>query len=154
MSKNFVGIIIQVILIIVGYVFMALYYVGLIDTSRAQTVLLNEAQLVIDKIADSKEITQADLDDYALAFASTSIPVKFTIIRKVKAVNPDPLSTTIPKRTITTWIPTNNIQNWEQGDIVVIKVEQLGNSFSQDFAQRVLHAQISKVNFQLSKMVR
>ena len=83
MSKNFVGIIIQVILIIVGYVFMALYYVGLIDTSRAQTVLLNEAQLVLDKIADSKEITQVDLDDYALAFASTSIPVKLICVTDI-----------------------------------------------------------------------
>ena len=154
MAKNFVSVIIQVILIIVGFVFMALYYIGLIDTSRAQTVLLNEAQLVLDKISDSKEITQADMDDYALAFASTSVPVKFAIIRKVKAVNPDPLSTTIPKRTITTWIPTNNINNWEQGDIVVVKVEQLGNSFSQDFARRVLGAQINKIDFQLSRMVR
>lgn len=154
MARNFVGSIILAILVIVGFVFMPLYYISLIDIAKSQEVLLYEAELILDKIADTRVVTESDMKDYTLAMAQTSIPINFRIIKEVKEVSPDPLSKTVPKRTFTTWVSSENIDVFHRGDIVTIEVKQAGNSFMQDFSAKALRLFIPKVDFKLSKMVR
>lgn len=154
MSKNVVGTVILVALIVVGFLFMPVYYMAQVDMARSQEQLLSEVQLFIDKVSDTKEITNKDLEDFTLAMASTSIPVKFEVTREVRQVNPDPLSTTNPKKTITNWIPTDDISKFHTGDIVTVEIEQVGENLYQSFARRVLGMYTPTVEFRLSRMVR
>ena len=154
MSKNVVGTIILTAVIIVGFLFMPFYYTAQIDMARSQEVLLNEVQLFIDKVADTHVITEEDLEDFTLAMASTTIPVKFEIFREARQVNPDPASHETPKATYTTWVPTDEIYNYDDGDIIIIRVSQIGENFYQSFSKRALGMYTPEVDFTLSRMVR
>lgn len=154
MSKNFVGNIILLAIVVAGFLFMPIYYAGQVDMARSQEVLLNEVQLFIDKVADTHQITDADLDDFTLAMAGTTVPVKFEIYREARQVNPDPASTTIPKKTYTSWVPTDDIRSYDNGDIIIVTVSQIGSNFYQSFSSRALGMYTPKVNFTLSRMVR
>jgi hypothetical protein len=154
MSKNFIGSVILVAIIVVGFLFMPIYYMAQIDMSRAQEELLNETQLFIDKVADTKKITQRDLEDFTLAMAGTTVPVKFEIIREVHQVNPDPASTTTPRATYSSWVPVDDISKFNDGDILIVRVDQIGKSLYQSFTVRALGMYTPEVDFTLSRMVR
>lgn len=153
MSKHFIGITILVAIIVVGFLFMPNYYNGQIDTARAQEELLNEVNLFLDKVADTKQITKADLEDFTLAMSGTSIPVKFEIVREARQVNPDPASTTIPKKTYTTWVPTDDIYAYDDGDVIKISVSQIGMNFYQSFSMKALGMYTPEVDFTLARRV-
>lgn len=154
MSKNFIGTVILLSIIVVGFLFMPVYYAAQIDMAKAQEELLNETQLFLDKVADTKVITDKDLEDFTLAMAGTTVPVKFTIYREARQVNPDPASTTIPKATHTTWVPTDDIYRYDDGDIIIVEVTQIGENFYQSFSLRALGMFTPKISFRLSRMVR
>ena len=154
MYKDFVGTLVTLCLIVAGFLFLPSYYTAQIDMAKSQEIILNETQLFLDKVADTREITQADLDDFTLALASTSIPVEFEIQRKAKMWNPDPASNTIPKATITAWVPTENIYEYESGDIIKVTVKQVGENFYQSFSLRALGMFTPEVEFTLGRMVR
>lgn len=154
MSKNFIGTVILVAVVVAGFLFMPVYYMAQIDMARAQEELLNETQLFLDKVADTHKITEADLEDFTLAMAGTTVPVKFEIFREARQVNPDPASTTVPKATYTSWVPTDQIYEYDNGDIVIIRVSQVGDNFYQSFSIRALGMYTPRVDFTLSRMVR
>ena len=154
MSKNFIGTVILAALVIAGFLILPAYYTAQIDTAKAQEVLLNEVQNFLDKVADTHEITEKDLEDFTLAMASTSIPVTFEIYRDARQVNPDPASVEIPRPTYTAWVPTDEIYWYEDGDIITVEIKQVGENFYQSFSKRALGMFTPKVEFSLSRMVR
>lgn len=154
MAKNFIGTIIICAIVVVGFLFMPTYYMAQIDMARAQEELLCEVELFLDKVADTKIITEDDIKDFTLAMAGTSVPVTFEILREARQVNPDPTSITIPKKTYTTWIPTDDIYEYDDGDIIIVRVEQVGQNFYQSFSRRALGMYTPEVEFTLSRMVR
>lgn len=154
MSKNIIPQLLLTALVIAGFLFMPIYYSSLIDMAKSQEILLNEVQLFIDKVSDTNIITQADLEDFTLAMSGTSIPIKFEIFREARQVNPDPASTTIPRKTYTTWVPTDEIYEYDDGDIIIIDVDQVGKNFYQSFSLRALGMYTPEVSFRLSRMVR
>lgn len=154
MGKNFIGAVILTAIVVVGFLFMPVYYMAQIDMARSQEELLNEVQQFLDKVADTKEITKADLEDFTLAMAGTTVPVKFEIFREARQVNPDPASTTIPRKTYTSWIPTDDIYTYDDGDNIIIRVSQIGDSFYQSFSIKALGMYTPRVDFTLGRMVR
>lgn len=154
MSKNFIGTIVLAAIVVAGFLFMPTYYMSTIDMARSQEELLNEVELFLDKVADTHIITEADLEDFTLAMAGTTVPVKFEILREARQVNPDPASTTTPKATYTSWVPTDEIYSYDSGDIIIVRVSQVGDSFLQSFSSRALGMFTPRVEFTLSRMVR
>lgn len=154
MSKSFIGTIIQIAIIVVGFLMLPIYYMGVIEMAKAPEVLLNETQLFLDKVSDTKKITKADLEDFTLAMSSTSVPVKFEIFKEIHQVNPDPTSTTDPKATYSTWVPEDDIYNYKSGDIIIIRVDQIGKNLYQSFSIKSLGMYTPEVDFHLSRMVR
>jgi hypothetical protein len=129
---------------------------------KAYDIISNEVQLFLDKARDTKYITETDLKDFTLAMGSTSIPIKFEILRETRQVNPDPA--TGNTATYTSWVPIdhvapnpnpNNIYSkLDTGDIIIIRVSQNGDSFYQSFAIKALGMYVPKIEFTLSRMVR
>ena len=152
MLKNFVGNIVILAVVVVGFLFMPIYYMAQIDMARSQEEILSEVQLFLDKVADTHVITEADLEDFTLAMSSTSIPVKFEVIREERQVNPDPASTT--GGTHTTWVPSDDIYSYEEGDIIIVRITQIGKNFYQTFSFKGLGMYTPELNFTLSRMVR
>lgn len=153
MLKDFVSAVVVILLILFLFFISPMYSAGQIELARAQDQALNTVQLFLDKIADTREITDEDLDDFSLALASI-LPLKYEITREAKQVNPDPASTTIPKATYTSYVPVDNYKVYDQGDIVTIRVEQVGSTLYQTFTTTVLRMYIGEVDFKLSRMVR
>ena len=153
MSKNFIGTIILLLIIVVGFIFMPMYSMAQIDTARAQEEILNDVTLLLDKIKDTKKLTDNDLKDFTLAMGSTSIPISFVIIREVREVNPDPASVTVPKETYTAWVRIDDNSYYENGDIVTVQVQQRGSNFYQAFSLKALGMYTPKIEFSLSRMV-
>lgn len=154
MAKNFIGTIILVAVVVIGFLFMPAYYMAQIDMARAQEQLLNEVQLFLDKVADTHVITEKDLEDFTLGMAATTVPVKFEIYREARQVNPDPASHETPKSTYTSWVPTDEIYTYDDGDIIIVEVSQVGENFYQSFSKRGLGMFTPQVKFRLARMVR
>lgn len=154
MSKSFVGIIVLMAIIIVGFLFLPIYYIGQIELARSQEVILNETQLFLDKVSDVKKITKADLEDFTLGMNSTSVPIKFEIFREVHQINPDPTSTTDPKETYSTWVPVDDIYTYNSGDIIKVRVDQIGKNLYQSFSLRTLRMYTPEIDFDLARVVR
>lgn len=154
MSKNFIGVILLCALVVYGYYIMPIYFTTQIDMAKSQEIILNETEYFLDKVADTREITEKDLEDFTLGMASTIVPINFEIRREEKQVNPDPASTKVPKTTHTTWVPSEDIYNYNTGDIIIITVEQIGQSYGQSFSNKALHMFTPEIEFTLSRMVR
>lgn len=154
MSKNFIGTVILTAIVIAGFLFYSIYNTSQIDFARAQEELFNEVHLFLDKVADTKQITKADLEDFTLAMSGTTIPIKFEIVREARQVNPDPASITVPKKTYTTWVPTEDIYRYDDGDFLKITVTQTGKNFYQSFSASALGMYTPEIEFTLGRMVR
>lgn len=154
MRKGFIGSIVFGIVTVYAFFVLTIYYTGVIEYARAEEQIRTETSLFLDKVADTKEITKSDLEDFTLAMASSSIPVTFEIRRGQRQVNPDPASTTIPKKTHTTWVLTDDIYEYDDSDTISVEVKQIGSSFYQTFSARVLNMYISDVSLKMERMVR
>ena len=154
MSKNFIGVILTVCLVLAGFIVMPIYYMAQIDMARAQEEILNEVQLFLDKVADTHEITELDLEDFTLAMAGTSVPVTFEITKEKRQVNPNPAASGDEKPTHTTWVTDDDIYRYDDGDLIFVEIKQVGENFYQSFASRALGMYTPKVEFRLGRMVR
>lgn len=156
MSKNFIVITIILAIELFGNLFISVYCMAQIDIARAQEVIFNEVQMFLDKTSDTMVITTRDLEDFTLAMSSTSVPIKFTIIREARQVNPDPGAVAVDgvTPTYTTWVPVEDIYNYDDNDFIKVEISQAGSTFYQAFAERILRMYVPRIQFTLGRMVR
>lgn len=111
------------------------YGISCADWTRTQHQVLSEARNLVDEVIDSRELSASRLADFNLALAAQSVTFKSTIIREVKIVNPDPAN---PGRTYTTYLVTEDVNHYQQGDLITVKIEQIAPSNLEIISQRLL----------------
>jgi hypothetical protein len=155
MTKNFVGTVLVIIMVMLAFLGVPLYYTGITQYAKAQQQVLNETQIFLDKVADTGQLTQADLDDFTLGLQSY-LPVAYSVTKEERQVNPDPASTTPVKETYTSWVACDkdDIYDYSTGDIVTVEVRQTSDTLYQVLATKVFRQYVGNVDFKLSRMVR
>lgn len=133
--KNVISTVLSIIAIVLLLYVTPAYYTGAVQWAKSQSEALAYTRDLIDIVIDTRQLTEDVLNDYALNMSSTSEYFKYTIIRKVKCVMPDPVN---PGKTYSTYIVVDDISQYNQGDRIIVKVEPVGTSIYQIISHSVL----------------
>lgn len=151
MKISIPGVIVYLFLIIITLVAVPLYMISLAHWAKSETEMMSETAELIDKVIDTRTLTEDMLADFNLDLASKELNYKATIYREVKVVNPDP---TQAGKTYTAYVLADDITTWEQGDNIVVEVESVGESKFTTLAARLMGLHVGDSKFTLSGRVR
>ena len=133
MKMSIPSLVLSVIVVFVGLVIMPLYYISVVQWRNDYEAIHNEARNLVDRIIDTREYTDLMEQDFNLALASLNNTFTATVTREVRVVNPDGHG-----GTYTTYISTDDNEEYAQGDFVTVTVEQVGMSTWQSLSLRLL----------------
>lgn len=133
MKISISSLILSVIVVFVGLIVMPLYYISVVQWRNDYETIHNEARNLVDKIIDTREYTDVMEEDFNLAIATLNNTFTAKVTREVKVVNPDGAG-----GTYTTYIVTDDNDEYAQGDFVTVTVEQVGVSPWQALSLRLL----------------
>lgn len=117
-----------------------------LTTKRA---VLNEMTNFIDKVTDTRQISDLTLADFYLGCSSHGAVVDVKLDRYIKVVNPDGSG-----GTYTTYVLSDQITSWNRGDIIKVRVEAIDYTGAQRLMWYFLKLATPKLEFELSGMVR
>lgn len=133
MKISIPSLILSVIVVFVGLIVMPLYYISVVQWRNDYETIHNEARNLVDKIIDTREYTDVMEEDFNLVIATLNNTFTAKVTREVKVVNPDGAG-----GTYTTYIVTDDNDEYAQGDFVTVTVEQVGVSPWQALSLRLL----------------
>jgi hypothetical protein len=145
------GTVIGIILATFMLVIAPLYYIGIVEWARSQSEVMSDTTELVDKVVDTRVLTEDMRADFNLALASKVYNYRATIMRETKIINPDPLLT---GETYTTYVVTDNLSEWEQGDIITVEVEETGGNMFRVIAQGLLGLNIDDNSFRFTARIR
>ena len=150
--KDVIGNVITIITIGLLLIVMPMYYTGIIQWSRASVQALALTRGVIDEVIDTRTLSEDTLDDFALELAALSEQFTYKITRKALIIEPVPDK---PGETYSVYTVTDNITEYNQGDLIIIDVEQIGTNASLNFVRMFINVTSNEHgNFRLVGRVR
>lgn len=113
--------------------------------------IINEVSNLIDEVADTKTLTDDQLEDFYLGVSSYGPLVDAKVYRYVRVINPDPKN---PNKTYTTYVVTDNTSTWNQGDICKVKIDQIGYTGMQKFVMNTIGTMMPDFHYAQAGRVR
>ncbi len=150
MVKDIIGNVVSAIMIVVMLFVTPMYYVGIIQWARDESQALAWTRAVVDEIIDSKELVDSTLEEYNIKMASLSTYYNTTITRQKKITNP----AYDGDGTYTSYVTVDDNRHYDQGDLVIIHVKQIGAPLYQAIARVLLGAQMPSDEFTIPGRVR
>lgn len=123
----------------------------MMDEYTSRRSIVNEVTNFIDKVTDSKTLTDDMLEDFYLGVSSYGPLVDVTVTRMVKEVNPDPLN---PGETFTAYVVSDNIYEWNQGDFIKVDVEIIGYTGTEQFVMNTVGLMLPDFNYSEAGRIR
>ena len=162
MKLSVPALVISTIILFLGFIVMPTYYMGCVQWRDDMTIVQNSTRNFVDQIIDSGQITKDMEADFNLALASCSSMFTYEVVHEVKVTDPDPIlddpatpeDESDPYHTITKWVYTEDVVNFNTGDFVTVKVEQITTNFFQRIAANMLGMFYTKKDCTLTGMVR
>lgn len=151
MRSSVIGTVVSGILVILLLVVTPLYYIGIVEWAKAENEVIADTRNLIDEVIDTRVLTDDMMADYNLSLAAKSNYYRATITREVKVVNPDPLN---PGKTHTNYMVVDDITNWNKGDLITVKVEQVGTNYFRTISRAMLGLDIQSNDIQMTGRVR
>lgn len=151
MRNAIIGTVICFILAVVCLVVTPMYYIGIIEWARSESEVLSDARNLIDEVIDTRRLTEDMLADFDLALAAKSSYYRATITREVKVINPDPAN---PGQTYTNYIVMDKMDEWTQGDLIIVDIENIGTNIFRSMARIMLGMNIMDSDIRLVGRVR
>lgn len=131
------AIIILSILVIIELFTIPYYYTSITEYSIEVEEVISETKLLIDKVVDSKILTDDMVADFNISLASHQSDYVATIRRSRRVVILDTM-TPEPTDVVVTYVLVDNIKDYEQGDLITVTVNRIKPSRMQTFASRIL----------------
>lgn len=147
------SVIFGIIILFLGFIVLPIYYTGIIQWRDDMNIVQTETRNFLDKICDNHYISENALADYNLHLASCSSVYSYEIIREEMITNPRPDENSIAD-TSTTWIYTNNLEEFHRGDFVTIEVTPVSDNMFQRISAQFLAFVYGSRDFTLTEMVR
>lgn len=140
-----IGLVIVFFMMVVGPTLRSIQ----MDSISQRRQLYNEVTNMLDRITDTGDITNEALEDFYLGVAAQGVPVDVKIERYVKVVNPDGQGGTYYTYTI-----SDNINDWNKGDICKIKVKQIAETNAQKISYNLSKMYTKPIDFTFAGRVR
>lgn len=154
------SVVLTIILIILALVVTPIYYIGIMEWARSEYAVMTECRNLVDKVIDSRVLTDDMKEDFELALAAQPNTYSWTIYREVKVVNPDPADPADPAipgdvgGTYTSYQVVDDDSIYNQGDLITIKVEPVGNNFIRTMSMKMLGFTYSPNSYTFTGRVR
>ena len=153
MRNSTVGLIIGIVILFLGFNVQTIYFIGCIQWRDDVNTVQNATRNFVDSVIDTGEIAEDTLADFNLALASCQSTYAYKIYHEEIVTNPDP-TTGDPNATKTTWIYTDDLDNWNTGDFITVEVKQVSENFFQRISSSMLSMVFGNRDCTLSGMVR
>ncbi len=143
MKQTVPSIVVLLIAIVVAIVITPVYYIGIIQWRNDQEICIVEARNLADKIIDTRQYTTEMESDFNLALATMHGTYTGEVKREIMMVNPDPnydSSDPEASKTYTSYVVTDDLSHWNQGDYVTVTIKPVGHSLLQSISMRLLGA--------------
>lgn len=148
--NGFISKILGVVMCFVMIVMM-LANVMVSDQVQARRSIVADVTNFIDEITDTGVLDEKHLADLYLACSTYGPVVDVQVLRYVRVVNPDPKN---PGDTYTTYVGSDNIYQWNKGDLIKVKVTEVGPTGLASFLYNVFGLTMAPVDFSLAGRIR
>ena len=152
MRISIAGLATQVFILFISLVVLPVYFMSIIqyykDINRIQIAERN----FVDSVIDNRQVSDATLSELNISIAAVSTPVTVSIKREVRIVDPS----AVVGKVETQWVYVEWHQNddWNQGDIITVSVEQNNANIMQQLSSVFLGSGYNNLKMDLSAMVR
>lgn len=151
MKTSIPGMVFLMLLTALCLIVTPLYYISIIQYAKAENEMMSDVAGVIDRVIDTRNLTEDMIADLHLALAAKPMNYTLTITRETRVTNPDPNN---PGSTYTVYVIADDIYHYKQGDIITIRVEMFGESMMTQIAGKLLGMHLAKYDYQVSGRVR
>lgn len=117
----------------------------------ARRTIMNEMQTFIDETIDSRQVTDAQLEDLYLGISGLGPVLDVEVSRYVRVVDPDPK---IDGGIYTTYVYSDDNRVYNQGDKVKLRVHAIGYTGTQKVLRSTIGAWLPKIDYTFSARVR
>ena len=148
MRNSLTGLIMGIVVVFLSMFVLPLYFIGCVQWRDDMNTVQNSTRNFIDKVIDTRELSEDTVADFNLALASCSSTFSYTIYHEEIVTNPNGGST------LTTWIYTDNMVDWNQGDFITVEVKQVSQNFFQRISSMMIGLIYANKSCTMSGMVR
>lgn len=149
MRSSITGTVIGIVLLFYSMIVLPMYYLGCVQWRDDMNMVQNSTRNFIDKVIDTGEMSEDAVADFNLALASCSSTFSYKIYHEQIVTNPG-----LGGKTITTWIYTENMDDWNVGDIITVEVKQVSQNFFQRVSSMMIGLVYSNKSCTMAGMVR
>lgn len=151
MKTSVPGAVFLMVLVVLCLVITPMYYISIIQYAKAEDEMMSDVAIVIDKVIDTRELTEDMIADLNLSLAAKPMNYTLSITRETIVTNPDPAH---PGSTYSTYIIADDIHHYRKGDIITIRVEMFGGSMMTQIAEKLLGMRVADYDYQVAGRVR
>lgn len=125
MRLSIIGTILSIIILSMC-ILMQMTYIEAVRYQKDEARLLSEMRNLIDTVIDTRQLTKDDENDFALFIASLDGTYVYKISKERRVVSPMPGN---PGKTITKYMPDEDLTDWVKGDTIIVDVQQVSQGF-------------------------
>lgn len=148
MRNSLTGLVMGIVILFLGMLVEPLYYIGCVQWRDDMNMVQNSTRNFIDKVIDTREMSEDTIADFNLALASCSSTFSYKILHEEIVTNPN------EGGTVTTWIYTDNLEDWNSGDLITVEVKQVSQNFFQRVSSMMMGLIYSNKSCTMCGMVR
>lgn len=145
------GKIIGLVLAFVLTVLMPFVTVTVENEMLDRRLIINDVSNFLDEVVDSRNVTDAMLEELNVNLASYGMTVDYEIKHYKRSVNADPTS---DSDYYTTYVPSDDIRNYTKGDKISIRVYTVGYSATESLVHKLTGMFVQDLDETITARVR
>lgn len=140
-----VGLVIVFFMLVVGPTLRS----AQMDMLSQRREIYNEVTNMLDRVLDTGNITNAEIQDFYLGVSSRGVPVDIKIERYIKVINPDGTG-----GTYYVYSYSDDITTWNKGDVCKLTVKQIATTNMERLAYNFSSMFTPPINVEFAGRVR
>lgn len=128
---KFIGLILAFVLTVI----MPFVTVTVENEMVDRRLIINDVTNFIDEVVDSRQVTDAMLDELNVNLASYGMTVDYEITRYARSVNADPLKSNADY--YVTYVPQDDYRTFNKGDKISVHIYTVGYSSTETLSHRL-----------------
>lgn len=151
MANDLPGKFIGIVLAFVLTVIMPFVTVQVENEMMDRRMIINNVTDFIDEVIDSRNITDAMIDELNVSLASYGVTVNYEISRYARSVNSDPIT---DSNYYVTYLPQEDTTTFNKGDKISVRVYTVGYSSSGALAHKLTGMFVKDLDETITARVR
>lgn len=152
MRTSIASMAVQIFILFLSLVILPIYFMSIIqyykDVNRIQIAERN----FVDYVIDNRQVSEAALSELNLSIAAVSTPVKVSIQRETRIINPGSTAGAVDVSWVAAEYDSNTV--WSQGDLITVDVRQESANIMQQLSSVFLGSSYNNLNMRVTAMVR